>query len=155
MANPFFALNFRPNVALVSVVRRFVVEFFTQFLDDPDSTSRIALATHELLENGVKYASDEETNLSIEIRSDDTGRTVVIQTRNRAGTGNIAKLRELVDEMNQQDAMTFYQTLMRRSLGTPLGCSGLGIARIRTEGEMSVELNIDNDTVTIVATARA
>lgn len=154
MPNPYFTLKFRPNVALVSTVRRFVEEFFAEFLDDPDSTSRIALATHELLENAVKYASDEETVLAIEIFSGADGRrSVSIQTTNRAKPENIARVRALVDEMNQADPLAFYQTVMRRSLSVPVGSSGLGIARIRAECEMSVELKVDDGVVTLLVTA--
>jgi anti-sigma regulatory factor (Ser/Thr protein kinase) len=62
-----FELNFRPNVALVSVVRRFVTEFYQRFLSDADGTSRVALATHELLENAVRYSKDGETTIRIEV----------------------------------------------------------------------------------------
>src|SRR5947209_8429255 len=77
----YFELNFRPNVALVSVVRRFVNEFYQRFLSDPDATSRLALATHELLENAVKYSKDGETTIRIELEHS-TPKVVRLELKN-------------------------------------------------------------------------
>ena len=52
---PYFHLVFRPNIKLVSTVRRFTGEFYRRVLVDQDLASRLALATHEMLENAVTY----------------------------------------------------------------------------------------------------
>src|SRR5678809_476618 len=96
----YFELNFKPNVALVSVVRRFVTEFYQRFLSDPDGTSRVALATHELLENAVKYSKDGETTIRIEVENPDPKtqpKQVRIVVRNRADEANIVAIREILD----------------------------------------------------------
>src|SRR5580658_9449719 len=93
----YFELNFKPNVALVSVVRRFVTEFYQRFLSDPDGTSRVALATHELLENAVKYSKDGETTIRIDVDTNQTPKQVRIKLRNRAAPEHIAAIRELLD----------------------------------------------------------
>jgi hypothetical protein len=45
-----FELVFRPSEAPVSVVERFMMDFFDEIVANRDATSRVALATHELLE---------------------------------------------------------------------------------------------------------
>src|SRR5215217_7663315 len=60
-----FELAFSPNMRLIAVVRRFVSEFYNQVLSDPETTSRLTLASHELLENAVKYSFDGNTCIQI------------------------------------------------------------------------------------------
>jgi hypothetical protein len=147
----YFELNFKPNVALVSVVRRFVSDFYARFLGDPDGTSRVALATHELLENAVKYSVDGETTIRIEVDEVTQPRTVRITLRNRAEAANIAAIRDILDGVTRSgDASAFYQELIARKAKRREG-SGLGLARVCAEGEMTLRYHIEDDTAVIEA----
>jgi len=147
----YFELNFKPNVALVSVVRRFVSEFYQRFLSDPDGTSRVALATHELLENAVKYSKDGETTIRIEVEQT-TPKTVRIVLRNRADTENIAAIKEILEGVaSAPDSFAYYQALIARKAKEREG-SGLGLARICAEGEMKLTYQVlEGDMIEIEA----
>ncbi len=148
MAAPYFQLSFRPNIRLVSTVREFTVQFYRRLLSDSELSSRVSVATHELLENAVSYALDDETTVRIEIADDQ----LVIKTWNRTSLESGAIVRSLIDEMNASDPNEFYQKLMAKTALSPDG-SGLGLARIRAEAEMQLSYQIDSDRVCIRASA--
>ena len=144
---PYFHLSFRPNIKLVSTVRRFTAEFYKRVLADQELSSRLALATHELLENAVAYALDGETAVRIELDDE----TLWIKTWNRTTPERITALRGLIDEMNSKaDPDEFYQSQLQNTAKRTDG-SGLGLGRIRSEAEMNVSYEIENDRVCIVA----
>lgn len=148
----YLELAFHPTVVLTTAVRRFVSNFYEQLLGDADSTSRLAMAAQELLENAIKYTSQGATMLRIEL----DGRTgiVRIHTSNRSDAEHIGILERLIGEMRAApDPFVFYQRLLRSTMHDEDG-SGLGLARIRCEGEMEVELSVDGDVVAVTAWAR-
>jgi anti-sigma regulatory factor (Ser/Thr protein kinase) len=137
----YVELSFRPNADLVSLVRRFVSDFYTEIVRDPESVSSLALATHELLENAVRYATSPESRVRIEV-GNGRPRPVSVTTWNRAEPANIERLQALVDEMRREpDAAAFYQKVMRRSAKVR-GESGLGLARIHAEADMRLSLEV-------------
>jgi anti-sigma regulatory factor (Ser/Thr protein kinase) len=142
-------LTFSPNVELISVVRRFVSAFYDQVLQDRDASSRLAVATHELLENACKYSCDGQTTIRLEIT--EGRRYARILLSNRAPPERVADIRARFDEMNSfPDADAYYQAMMGRSMKSESG-SGLGLARIRAEAEMTLALTSDADRLCIVA----
>src|SRR5437660_1066565 len=77
-----FELTLRPNLELVATVRLFVESFYHRTLSDEELSGRLAIATHELLENAVKYSVDGETSLRIEIGPPSVPRVLNVSTRN-------------------------------------------------------------------------
>lgn len=148
---PYFELSFRPNVALVSVIRRFVLEFYQRFLGDADATSRVALVTHELLENAVKFSTDGETTIRIEVRQDVRPLVVDIELRNRADPENVAAMREILDGIARApDALVFYQQLLVKRAKVTARSGGLGLARICAEGEMHVSHRVVDGDIAVI-----
>ncbi len=147
---PYFHLVFRPNIKLVSTVRRFTGEFYRRVLVDQELASRLALATHEMLENAVAYADDEETAIRIEVDGD----MLSVRTWNRATPERLASMKASIDRvMAATDPDLYYQEMMsvaaRRNDG-----SGLGLARVRHEAEMNLSYEIDNDRACIRAVTK-
>lgn len=147
---PYFHLVFRPNIKLVSTVRRFTADFYRRVLVDQELSSRLALATHELLENAVAYAIDAESAIRIEIDGD----MLTVTTWNRSTYERISGLRALLDDIAAApDPEAFYQQLLLKSVTRTDG-SGLGLARVRAEAEMLINYEIDKDRVSIKATTK-
>jgi hypothetical protein len=152
-ADGFFELTFAPNLELVSTVRRFVNDFYERLLGGPELTSRLALATHELLENAVKGAADGQTRLRIDLRQEEKMAKVVVRTWNRSSAENVKVLTATIDAMNQADPTQYYLEQMRKTARQTNG-SGLGLPRIRAEADMTVGYELEGDLVCISAEAR-
>lgn len=136
----FCELSFERRPELVSIVRRFVSDFYDRTLGDPDATSRVALATHELLENAVKYSRDGKAKVRIEVTSSGKRARVRIRTKNRGNAEDAEQIRRTLDEMKSMDPNVYYLGLMRRNAARSDG-SGLGLARIQAEAEMSMSVS--------------
>jgi hypothetical protein len=144
-------ITFQPDLDLVTDVRDFVESFYQRTLRDRDLSGRLAIATHELLENAVKYSLDGVTSLHVQVAPASGARALRVRTRNRAEDRHVAMLRGYLDEMRASDDPTaYYQQRMRRAVrGDEL--SQLGLARVRCEAEMQLSCTIEGDTVTIEA----
>lgn len=147
----FFEMSFCPSLEFVSLVRRFIGTFYLHVLGDADLASRVALATHELLENAVKYSSDGEANIRLVIAALTTHPMIELRTRNRTSPGQAAALARNIQEMNAlKDPFNSYQTLMRRSANSGV-TGGLGLGRIAAEAEMEVSCDVHDDMVEVFA----
>jgi hypothetical protein len=136
----YFELAFKPNVELVSVVRRFVSQFYDRVAPDADTVSRVALATHELLENAVKYSRSRETILRVEVIPDVMPAAVLVRTWNHAEPQHCENLRRTVASLSEAvDPNAHYLQMMRASSKRAEG-SELGLARIMAEAEMKISL---------------
>jgi hypothetical protein len=150
-----FELNLEPNPRMVSIVRRFVEETFEKLVGDPDAIFRVSMTAHELLENGAKYAVGRRAQLRVVLEElDGGGASAHIALSNETTPEHVERLKVRIDEIiRADDPFALYQTLMRRS-SKLRDESGLGLARIRAEGDMNLGLEVEGNRVSIVAQAR-
>ncbi len=150
-----FELRFQPSVALVSTVRRFVTDFYRELFLDVDVSHKLAMATHEMLENTVHYSVDCRSELVISLHRLGTQYVVTIRTKNRANEERLTKVRAALEEVvGAHDPASLYNELVRRAAKRRDGGSGLGLGRIRAEGDLELSYAIEGDTVVITAEGR-
>jgi hypothetical protein len=137
---------------MVSIVRRFVEETFEKLVGDPEAIFRVSMTAHELLENGAKYAIGKRAVLRVVLEENaDGGASAHIGLTNETTPQHVERLRVRIAEINRtEDPFALYQAMMRRS-SKLRDESGLGLARIRAEGEMSLGLEVQGASVTIIA----
>ncbi len=132
----------------VSEIRRLVERIHLRVGSTRTDAARFAMATHELLENAIKFSIDGTARLRIEVT--ETGE-VRIQTRNRATAVHREDLATLAAELAAAaDPMTFYVGLMARA---PTSRGGLGLGRIAAEGDMAIGFVFHDDVVEVHASS--
>lgn len=139
---------------IVSITRRFVEQAMEKLVDDADAVFRVAMAAHELLENAAKYAENRQACLALRLEASSSGgRQAVLTMMNQTSLAHIERLRQNFAEMNtRDDPYDYYFELMRRN-PSDISVSGLGLARIRAEGEMKLAFDTVGTQVFIRATA--
>lgn len=151
--NPYLEICFRPTVATINEARRLAAALYGPLLGDPDAASRIALATHELLENALKYSIDGSTVIRVELSNGKLPTQIRVETRNGISPERKQGLEEIFAEMHRaESAEAYYQYAMTRTRTMRHG-SGLGLARIWSEGEMHLTRAYDGEDVRITAIA--
>lgn len=144
-----FGLKILPHPRMVSIIRRFVEESIEKLNGDKQAIFQASLAVHELLENAVKYSNGNEAELRVEFSN--CGTLIKIELANLSTPTHIARLRACVSKVQKSShPCKLYQAMMRKSYGTKHG-SGLGLARIRAEGKLDLNLAIHGAAVTIIA----
>lgn len=144
----FLELHVRPTVAIITVIRRSVMSLYERALGDADASARVGLATHELLENVLRHSATGDTVLNI--RVDQPTSMVSIETMNRASEEKIAQLRDRASAVATGDPDDGYRAAMEQCLLSD-DIGGLGLARIRAEGGMTVDVKTQGDVVRITA----
>ena len=142
-------LRFTPSVELLSDVRKFIGVFYEQVLGDAEAASRLALTTHELLENVVKYSTDGETRTCLDVEYLPKPR-VTIRTYNRTSPENVAVLERLFGNMRSAgDPVAYYRQVAHAATGASASKAGLGLARICAEADMVLELEVGPEGIMI------
>ncbi len=148
--------DFYPESRLIARTSKYICDFFSNLLVEPDACARLMLTAHELLENAAKYSSDGAGQLQVELHDESPGEQGLLRvcSSNRARADRLGDLRQFFEEsVRCADALALYDAMIARSTTRTSG-SGLGLARIRAEAEMNLSYSLRGDEVTITAEAR-
>jgi two-component sensor histidine kinase len=150
-----FELAFSPGSDLVSSVRRFITDFYDRVFADPDLSSRLGMASHELLENAVKYSTDQNSRIAIQISEGKDQRSLIIKTWNRTTPEHLRTVQSILKRINEASSpKAFYRELILSTADDDTGESaGLGLARIVGEGDMTLTCDVQGDTIYFIAEA--
>ncbi len=148
------SIRFTPCTQLIVIVRRFVQSFYERVLHNSELASLLALATHELLENAVKYGTTDDALLAISVlASVDSGVHVDLAIRNTALASHIAEAERVIADLSEcDDTFAFYQERIKIASERKSG-SGLGLVRIAAETGMTLESALIDDEFEIRARA--
>lgn len=151
LLRPGIELRFPPKRAFVTRIATMVRQFCRELIGEGDALSRVNMATHELVENVVKYSAGGLCELRVELRLDGPTPVVSIETANDVGGDALEALEQLLVAVQQApDPVAYYDRTIRASANRRHG-SGLGLARIRAEGEMELSHRIHGGRITIRA----
>jgi len=145
MARAAVFLAFEPSPAFMQRVIRWLTDFCQLTLADLELVARLRLAVSELVENVVKYGLQPNVSVEVELIERDGSTTLRLGTRNRTSPEYLERVSRLLSQLKSaEDPLAFYDALVRES-APRAGVSGLGLARIRAEGELEVDYKIDGD----------
>lgn len=145
--NGFIEMVFGPRWTYIATVRTFLQNFLSITLADNKWADVISMAASELLENAVKYASEEGTKISVEHNKDEG--KLYLNVENFSGPENSKILAGEIDKINSGDPQDVYLQKMQEAALRTDGGSQLGLARIRYESNATVGITIEGDLVRV------
>jgi hypothetical protein len=141
----------RPSHVFVQQAISWLTELSRLYIRDLDMESRVRIVVSELTENVAKYGTGTTAlvNVDIEQRSDDI--YLRVETSNTATARDIERAVDLLREIKEStDPIAYYDDLIRAVAPTRIpGVSGLGLARIRAEGDLDLGYHARGGVLTI------
>jgi len=145
-------MSFQPRLESVSALRRFLEVHYRRLAATPKQIDRMAVTVHELLENAAKYSAGGGSRLQIEM-DPAVPDALSVSVANQIDRRHLPGLEETVAELRAaSDPGDVYQRYLLRAATRAEG-SGLGLARIFVEAQMSVALEINDDHICVKAVA--
>lgn len=146
-------MNSFPSERVASAVSRLVFEFCKALLDDLDAADRFYMAAQELAENLVKYSSGPQVSLSAELIGTPGREILQLRAKNHSTPEQLRAVESRLSELRaSQDPTGLYDRLIRETAPHADG-SGLGLARLRAEGDFDVDYSIQGSELTILVRA--
>ncbi len=141
-------LRLEPPWAFVDELRRFVESFCATACPAAGRQEDLALATHELVQNAIANNAGREVEVRLEV--DAGARRVGVAVSNRVRPGQLEDLLARVTRLYaQQDPLAAYVSTLREAEVTARG--GLGLARVRYESALDLEVTSEGDWLTVHA----
>jgi hypothetical protein len=143
----YIELRFGPRWKYIACARSFIQNFLAISIVDQAKADKIAMAASELLENAVKYASGEDTHISVNVLP--KTEKISVRVTNQANPESVDTLRQIYAKINKGNALDAYVSQMKEAALRSDGKSMLGLARIRYETGGELSLKIEGTTVNI------
>jgi hypothetical protein len=142
LAERLIGMRCRPMWKHIDGIRQFCGFFTRTSFSSADLGDRVALVIHELVENALKYSVPTDS-AELDVTIFCAGRQIEVSVANSPKPADLARLLEAVNALRRKAPDQAYLEAMRQPRGELDGRSGLGLARIRFEGRMELELVID------------
>jgi hypothetical protein len=141
-------LRMRPSWGEVDEIRHFVEGFCAAACPEAAREEQLALATHELVQNAIANAVSADIELRLEL--DRRSGKVHVSVSNDAHAEQIAVLRRRLDQARaHEDPLQGYLAAMKEE---PHSRGGIGLARIRFEAALELDLEVMGERITMHAT---
>lgn len=150
-AHRLVELRFKPLWLYVDQVRELCGFFARATFEDEIVGERVRLVVHELVENAIRYGDDRE----LELRLERTTHGLMIRVANTTSAERASKLAAHFAQMMTSSAADAYARALQSAVTRPSSESGLGLPRIRCEGQVELELETQPGRVCITARGAA
>lgn len=150
-----FELSVAPEAITIASVRRFLGELCARLLSNREITSKVLVATHELLDNSIRHSSSQAASgIRVELHRSVQDVRVVIVTRNHASDVRKSELTRIIDEVHaSSERASFYQVLLER-VAKGIDGAGLGLGRVHVEADFDLSVRFEEDVVIVRAEGR-
>jgi hypothetical protein len=132
-------------------VRLSIVSFIMVMTENRDLASRVAMSAAELVENAVKYATSPKVVFRLVAKIVDGAAVVRLETENDARAEMVDSVQRIVEDVGRGDGMDAYLRFVRAVPEQSINASQLGLARIRFEGQMDLQAEIQGQRVRLIA----
>lgn len=140
-------LRFRPLWLYVDQVREFCGFFARATFGEDQIAERVGIVVHELVENAIRYGDERDLELLVER----IGERLEISVSNTTSEERASGLQEYIASLTRLPAEEAYVHALAESVSRPATQSGLGLARIRYEGQCDLELQRSPGRVRVTA----
>lgn len=144
----YLMLRMKPPWVFVDEIRRFVESFCSCACPGQSREAQVALAVHELMQNAIPQAGGEDVDLTLQV--DPLANRIEIAVSNPCSDDQFHELLARVERLNSEpDALRSYLRAMGEAPSNARG--GLGLARIRFEGQLELSVLREGRRVTVLA----
>jgi len=138
---------FGPRWVYISAVRKFLRQFLLVTLEHSKWADLISISASELLENAIKYASEDGTKVKVVYYKDKNFLRLYVE--NFSNENNVNVLKKEVEKVMEGSSESMYLNKMMEAAMRNDGGSQLGFARIRYETNANIDIKIDNTLVRV------
>lgn len=136
---PLVFMRFRPAWTYIDGIREFGRFFCQATFGTPELADRACVIIQEVLENAVKYSTNEADS-ELELAIDSDGTNILFSVSSPPDQEHLRILREELTGLHALDPQQAYLAAFLRAANEPDAPSRLGLARVRYEGEVELSL---------------